>query len=1280
MQNIPIPVLFPIPTDEDDFEDLCVDILRRYWKLPGLERYGSRGQRQNGVDILDLGGGTPLHAAQCKLREYHKTLSPAEIDAEVTDALGFEFKIGKYGILTTAKISTQAQRKILEINQRHRARGAFEVELLPWGKLCRLLQQYDDVRKAYFELTVVTADSRVGSKSPFVRATMQQAAEAIVAPDLTAEIDEARDAINRRDFQVALLLLNRIRQRYDLSNITIHDRFRISSNLAFAELGLRRPDVAAEHLLEAVGFEPTDERARTNEVFAYILKGQHEMAYAKATTLRAEYPNSKKLAANWVSSSPPSVTIEELEAQLSAEIRSDGEVALALSRRALLEMKIAVALTYADAAARSLPESSHPPLLIARANLGWILQAGKGMSIPAIARADLEARVEAGISESITLAEAEHDPYTQSEALALRTDLRLVQKRFAEAEADANEALRLDPENIQPLLALSHLMGAAKRIDESIQLLERAYRKGARPEAAFMYAGALLQRNLNDDVDVALSLLRSINLSGLRPEFRPSVIRTMVGALVRKAEFGGARTYLASITEGVEPVVVTVWRGHVAFDEGDRGSAEAFAKQAVTEVSRDTVTETKESLGQLLARLGMYSEALPLFQELFNLNIEAFDPRQLLDCAARLHRDDVVMEVCAELKRRGQDPWEVVRFEVQFVQKYSREKAVARLDDFLGAHPGHKLATLTRSIIGVQSQQPALVVTRTDLLPSVEELPLEYITPTIHVLRFGGMGNETVDYAYRYLRLHFNDMRAHQALMLSLMPGDPSITIPPAQEAVEVGSAVAVYDDVNGVIRWFVLEATDKPNADFEEISADSSLAQELVGKRVGETVVLAKGQMQSRTGTVRQIVPKYVRRFQDTMGEMQVRFGDKSIVEPIYFGATEEQAATALQRVLDSVKHRRSAIDKIRRVYDEQPMSLHLFGDQFGENAYVALASLAQEGGQFVKCTFGTPEERAEGIFALQTASHVVLDITALATVRLIGIETLLLGSKRFHYRISEGTFHELQETLVGDLFSGSTSGTISHRDGVSSFTEETVDQKADRKTKDQEFLDHLKAVVEIVPVMGLSAIEPSRREPLEQMFGQYGAETMLLAAEPDSVLWTDDLIEAQLAKNEFGVKRAWTELVAEQAVLAGDLSNEERERVIASLVSMEYLVTSFDSTIMLKAAEMSDGTPWRSPLRQFVDIFRKPPGNFRQLLGIFLDFIVKLYRERYLPETKCRIMTAFMDAIWKNVPLRSTILQFRRMSGQIFGLNAVGQQQFESCFDKWYAGQADRLIAPQK
>ena len=62
----------------------------------------------------------------------------------------------------------------------------------------------------------------------------------------------------------------------------------------------------------------------------------------------------------------------------------------------------------------------------------------------------------------------------------------------------------------------------------------------------------------------------------------------------------------------------------------------------------------------------------------------------------------------------------------------------------------------------------------------------------------------------------------------------------------------------------------------------------DLAGKKVGETVVIVRGVMQDRSATILQILPKYVRRYQDSMGEMQVRFGAASTVESVQIAQSE--------------------------------------------------------------------------------------------------------------------------------------------------------------------------------------------------------------------------------------------------------------------------------------------------------------------------------------------------------------------------------------------------------
>src|SRR4051812_6021511 len=103
-------VRYPIPRDESDFEDLCCLLLRRHWNRPSLQRYGHRGENQDGVDIYDPLQTPPVRGAQCKLHDYEKSIPPREIEREVNKAKRHYPSLEHYTILTTGKKSTQADR------------------------------------------------------------------------------------------------------------------------------------------------------------------------------------------------------------------------------------------------------------------------------------------------------------------------------------------------------------------------------------------------------------------------------------------------------------------------------------------------------------------------------------------------------------------------------------------------------------------------------------------------------------------------------------------------------------------------------------------------------------------------------------------------------------------------------------------------------------------------------------------------------------------------------------------------------------------------------------------------------------------------------------------------------------------------------------------------------------------------------------------------------------------------------------------------------------------
>ena len=82
----------------------------------------------------------------------------------------------------------------------------------------------------------------------------------------------------------------------------------------------------------------------------------------------------------------------------------------------------------------------------------------------------------------------------------------------------------------------------------------------------------------------------------------------------------------------------------------------------------------------------------------------------------------------------------------------------------------------------------------------------------------------------------------------------------------------------------------------------------------------------------------------------------------------------------------------------------------------------------------------------------------------------------------------------------------------------ESTVEQNESYIRGLRHLVEVLEANCKVEPCEALAAMEPEERETLVNLLGQYGAETLLLAAVPGGVLWTDDLAQAGLARSEHG------------------------------------------------------------------------------------------------------------------------------------------------------------------
>ena len=515
----------------------------------------------------------------------------------------------------------------------------------------------------------------------------------------------------------------------------------------------------------------------------------------------------------------------------------------------------------------------------------------------------------------------------------------------------------------------------------------------------------------------AVEVAASVDVSTIPTRMRDSFVINAIQFMAQLEDWATASEYLRRQRDAIHPVTALAVDVLVHLGHKDREAANRLADEALSNLSDAVQAGTKEFFAGTLMQLDRANEALPIFQELFDKDIPTFDPRQLIACADHLRLHNRVLEVFEQLHCRKPLDWQMLEFEVQHLEQYDRNKAIERLQGFLQLHPGHKLAQLRLSITALLQGRGELVRASVSDLPAVEELPIHYILPALGILREGTDYQDAIDYAYRYLRCHFDRQEAHEAYIQVVIMRPHRADESPDVDVVGHDSAVFCQEIGSGEFRWFVLENTDKPVRDFEEISLTDPRAVSLIGKRVGDTFTLAAAPMGNREAIIRRIQTKYVRRFQDCMTELQVRFGPKTMLQSVYVGPPEAIEQPAMVTMMTDLQKLAKKLEKVQELYASNPVPLHMYGASFAHNAYEAMMHVARTPALPVKCFEGTPDQADASLLLLRERPLLLIDLTSIATIQMLRLEWLFT-TKLFRFAVTQGTWEELHDTLLDDRY----------------------------------------------------------------------------------------------------------------------------------------------------------------------------------------------------------------------------------------------------------------------
>jgi transcription elongation GreA/GreB family factor len=722
---------------------------------------------------------------------------------------------------------------------------------------------------------------------------------------------------------------------------------------------------------------------------------------------------------------------------------------------------------------------------------------------------------------------------------------------------------------------------------------------------------------------------------------------------------------LDKIPQGVlSPTALQILGVRLAIARDQQKEANELADQALKILPEDAPADDRRNLAMILCQLSRFDEALPIWQQIAPLNIFGNDTRYLLACAMRAERHGVVLDVCRTLRAAGIEDSELFETEMFVLERYAPAEALERLREEMLKRPDDRLLRLRLSILGLRLNRPDFVVSDVGQLPLPSEVSPRDAVFAVAVLRSRGNPDDAVKYAYEVLRLHFNDIDAHRAYVSSMAPGEHRPSIATCETVVSIGCAVRFVAERSSEEQWTIIEDCADPDPSRHEISPGSALAKELLGKRIEDSFEISP----FARGVIREITSKFVFRYQDCFKQWQFRFSDKPEILSFHVGMTGTFESD-FEPIVTMMRTRRERIQEVERLYTTHAVPIHIVAKALNMNDFVALAGLANSPDVLIRCCDGSALERATAQKILDDRSRIVLDMTAISS--LILLDRLdLLETISFTVIVASGTVAVLEEMLRDEQSNQEhLVGFLGDADGRPQFTEITEQEKQRRVKELRQLLETIKNRCEVRYCGQLAYLAPEKRMELIELFGQHGGESIVLASESGSALWTDDLTVAAYARELSGVPRIWTHLVLQYLRQQGSLDEAGYLSATARLAGWGYFFTSINAGAVVAAGRLGGWNPDKWPLKQSLSYLRVETVPIAEVVNLTSHLIVQVYREGLLPERKSALMIAILENLGRRERGLEAITAIRRILPKTFGLDVVGAHDAARTIDAWHA-----------
>ena len=1099
---------------------------------------------------------------------------------------------------------------------------------------------------------------------------------------LQAEIENAAQMLTDHKPLEALVLLERLWEQHSTVMIG-NQKYRTRANIGHAYLALEQHEKAAHCFLEAKQYDPENEKARAREALAYLLLGNPRKAHKLAKAILNVFPEENLSRAVYVRSTPKEVNFDAVEKMVPEHQREDSEIAMAIGEAAMHRGHFDIAGKYIGKALKNEPNQPQikevlGDLLLQRARISEQAVNDRGPT-----KEEAKCLEQAGDLFTEALKNYQKKNLTASivRTLLKRATVQMGQNNHTAMEEDVLFAYQRAPSDPEVVFRYAGIKAKGEDLDGAIKLLKTLIGIGLRCSAELFLSQCLDKRNLEGDKKRAIDLLRSrINdLGQEEPEIRAEYLTILVDLerQIKGVEF--AIKTLETLPEGIVSVeLVLVIKGEIFRISGNQTLAINTAKEILTKMSINITLHEKRRIAAFLQAVGMYKEALEIWKSVVQPEYIGKVTYRIMECAHQCEDVAFITEFAEKLRANGL--WEKKLFDLElgYREKYHDDEGSRKvMEEFLENPPDQSYAPYVRlrlSLLGIRKEKQDLIEKEPTKLPKVTEVNAQIGRWVAFVLRHGPEPIKGAEYAYELVRLNWNQKEAHMAMIESILaPVGPTVEIKHPEEIIAPGIAVQYQEDDTRELHWHIIEDSKiiKPESSRNEFPIDHPISKEMLGKKEDERFYLVKDGIQERTATIKNVISKYVYRFNYCLEEFENRFPGSQAIKRMII--KEEGGKPDLSPLHRLVEKDAEYVQKIEELYTKQLVPIYTVANLKGRHVLEAMQHIIYTPNLRLKCCKGTDEELVIAEHALRESEKLVIDATALCTMFIMKInETLLKVPRRLI--VSQGTIDDFRQLLKTYDKPKILAGTYS-KNGFIPWSPENIEEI--RKSL-QELIDLIEKHCIVESGLIIGELEVSRRNQLVQIFGQLGVESMMLSARVGHSLWTDDLATAELARMELGCQRVWTQQVVGYFCGEGMLKDDFKTEVNVNLMHMKYYYTRPDVKSLLKAVEKTHGDIEKGPLSHAIDWFGDPNVEIQGIHHIGAMFIKALWQSAHVENINQTVTIRILERVTERTKGMSVVKSWLQNINHIFGVDVVNAAKVKDVINGWLGGQGRRIIIP--